>query len=166
MQEPENSEGWRMLGMSHAENDEDRKAIICLERAVDNDPYNLQALMGLVVSYVNELDSQKALRNLKVWIENNPKYSGLELKLDEYSDGSLMDEVMQLMLQASEWDALDADVQVVLGVLYNVSRDYDAAIECFTKAIDQRPDDYTLWNKLGATKANSSRSEVAHFFFF
>ena len=39
------SEVWRMLGEAHAENDEDRVAIACLEKAVDIDPYNLDALL-------------------------------------------------------------------------------------------------------------------------
>lgn len=48
---------------------------------------------ALGTSYVNELDSQKALHNLKAWVQHNPKYSGLEIAVDEYSDGTLMDEV-------------------------------------------------------------------------
>ena len=44
LKEKEHSEAWRMLGMCHAENDEDKKAILCLERAVEEDPYNLDAL--------------------------------------------------------------------------------------------------------------------------
>ena len=34
-----------MLGQAHAEQDEDRKAIVCLEKAVEIDPYNLDALL-------------------------------------------------------------------------------------------------------------------------
>ena len=52
-------------------------------------------------------------------------------------------------------------MQVVLGVLYNVSRDYDAAAECFRIACAERAEDYSLWNKLGATQANGSMSEAA-----
>ncbi|CAM9102957.1 unnamed protein product [Pylaiella littoralis] len=158
---PENSQAWFMLGQSHAENDQDRLAISCLERAVEMDPYSLDALLALGTSYVNELDSQKALHNLKAWVEHNPKYSGLEIAVDEYSDGTLMDEVMQLMLQAQRWDAADADAHVVLGVLYNVSRDYDSAAEAFRRAIEARPNDHSLWNKLGATLANNRQSEDA-----
>ena len=80
---------------------------------------------------------------------------------DAYSDGTLMDEVMQLMLSAMKVDPADADVQIVLGVLYNVSRDYDSAVAAFRQALNSRPDDYSLWNKLGATQANGSRSEQA-----
>lgn len=39
------SQAWFMLGQSHAENDQDRLAISCLERAVEMDPYSLDALL-------------------------------------------------------------------------------------------------------------------------
>ena len=42
----------------------------------------------------------------------------------------------------------DPDVQVVLGVLYNVSHDYDSAAVAFRKAITECPDDYSIWNKV------------------
>lgn len=160
-QHPENSDAWRMLGECHAENDEDKSAIVCLERAVEEDPYNLSALLALGVSNVNELNPQGALKTLKAWVQHNPKFHGLEIRVDEYSDGSLMDEVMQLMLQARAHDPSDSDVQVVLGVLYNVSKDYDAAVSSFKTATSERPDEYALWNKIGATLANSSRSSEA-----
>ncbi len=38
-------QAWFMLGQSHAENDQDRLAISCLERAVEMDPYSLDALL-------------------------------------------------------------------------------------------------------------------------
>lgn len=158
---PEHSEAWRMLGVCHAESDEDRRAIVCLEKAVEQDPYNLEASLALGVSYVNELDHEKALKNLQAWVKHNPKFAGLKFEADAYSDGTLMDEVMQLMLKAQDWDSGDPEVKVVLGVLYNVSRDYDSAIASFAAALDARPDDYSLWNKLGATRANSTRSKEA-----
>ncbi|KDO20672.1 hypothetical protein SPRG_13424 [Saprolegnia parasitica CBS 223.65] len=160
---PDHSEAWRMLGECHAENDEDKKAITCLNRAVEEDPYNLHALLALGVSNVNELNSHGALETLQAWVQHNPKFHGLQVHVSEdmYGDGSLMDQVMQLMLQAQSHDPLDSDVQVVLGVLYNVSKDYDAAVRCFRLAASARPDEYALWNKLGATLANSSRSSEA-----
>jgi hypothetical protein len=42
---------------------------------------------------------------------------------------------------------------------YNVSKNYDHAINAFKKALERRSDDYALWNKLGATQANSNRNE-------
>lgn len=162
-EEPSHSEAWRMLGLVHQENDEDKKAILCLERAVEHDAYNLDALLALGVSYVNEIDYVNALKNLKAWVVNNPAFVGLEVQQDDYSDGSMMDEVVQLMLKAAEWAPKDPGVHEVLGVLFNVTRDFSSASAAFRKAVDARPDDYTLWNKCGATLANAtpSRSEEA-----
>lgn len=55
----------------------------------------------------------------------------------------------------------DADVHVVLGVLYNLTREFDRAIEAFQTALKLKPQDYSLWNKLGATQANSVHSADA-----
>jgi peroxin-5 len=159
--EPNHADAWRMLGKTHQEHDEDRKAIACLERAVEHDAYHLDALLELGVSYVNELNQERALKNLMAWVVNNPNFQGLEVKQDEYSDGSLMDDVMQLMLEAQKWAPHDPDVQEVLGVLYNVSRDYASATKAFRSALEQKPEDYSLWNKLGATLANGSLSQEA-----
>ena len=55
----------------------------------------------------------------------------------------------------------NADLHAVLGVLYNLSRDYPAAVGAFEAALQLRPTDYSLWNKLGATQANSMECSKA-----
>lgn len=75
-----------------------------------------------------------------------------------------MRDVERLLLRALDYDRTAdsaAEVWEALGVVYNVSRDYDAAVDAFQRAIDVRPNDYQLRNKLGATLANGNRSDEA-----
>lgn len=167
---PDNAIAWRMLGKCHAENDMDPEAIKCLEAAVDRDPYSPESLLALGVSYVNELKYERALENMKAWFTHNPKYAGMELRTDIYGvtdntsrpNETAFEEVKLLLLSALEFDASDADdVHEALGVIYNVIKDYDAAATSLRKALEVRPDDHQLWNKLGATLANGSQSDQA-----
>jgi peroxin-5 len=183
--DPEHADAWRMLGKCHTENDADQKAIICWLKSLERDPYSSETLLALVVAYVNELDWEKAVETLKQWVGNHPLYAGMDnLKSEEdlYGssdiDGELeggtrgldhstlveMRDVERLLLSALDYNKDDdaaADVYEALGVVYNVSRDYDAAVDSFKRALLVRPDDYQLRNKLGATLANSNRSDEA-----
>ena len=119
----DDSRAWRMLGECHAENDQDREAIICLEEAVDRDPYATDALLALAVCHVNELNHQRALENLKAWITHNPNYAGMETAEDLYGASNIhgeakaFDEVQRLLLQALEYDPNNAsEILQTLGV--------------------------------------------------
>lgn len=144
----EAADSWRMLGVCHSELDNDKVAIECFKRAVEIDPYNLEALRDLGTSYVNELNSIRALETLRAWITHNPRFIGLEIKADAYSDGSLMEEVLHMMMEADAYAPDDAEVLTVLGVLCNVSMDFEYATDCFERALSMRPEDYTLMNKV------------------
>ena len=184
----DNATAWCMLGKCHAENDMDALAIQCLEEAVHRDPYSMESLLALGVSYVNELNHVSALQNLKEWILHNPKFANLDVNGsdDMYAPSTTatsttsnnnnntdaaFDEVQRLLLSALDFQMLHnrndhnttASVLEALGVVYNVSRDYDAAIDVLQQSCALRPQDYQLWNKLGATLANSGtdRSEEA-----
>lgn len=167
-----NAKAWYLLGKCHAEQDEDSKAIACLERSVEMDPYSPPALLALGVSHVNELNHGRALLYLQNWMTHNPKYAGLDIPdatNDLYGDSSTtkketaFEEAQRLLLTAMEHDPTDAQVHEALGVVYNVSRDYDAAISSFQKALElsSSQQSYSLWNKLGATLANANRSDEA-----
>jgi peroxin-5 len=184
----DHAQAWLMLGRCHAEQDMDREAILCLEQSVEVDPYHVPSRLALGVSYVNELDHDKALAQLKAWVTHHPQLSSLTTTTttvltpptaDIYGDGSStqspFEEVQQLLLHALE-NSINAatgggqadhntlaDIYTALGVVYNVSRDYDAAIASFRAALSHRPanDDYQLYNKLGATMANHNLSDEA-----
>jgi peroxin-5 len=160
----DHSKAWYYLGKCHAENDQDVQAIACLERSVERDPFSPSTLLALGVSHVNELNHTKALQNLKEWITHNPEYAGLSVENDLYGaakgESSELEQVQGLLLRALEHEPTP-EVHEALGVVYNVSRDYDAAVASFRRALESRPQDYSLWNKLGATLANSNASSEA-----
>ncbi|CAI5470552.1 unnamed protein product [Closterium sp. Yama58-4] len=154
-----NAEAWRLLGVSHAENDDDRQAIAAMTRARDADPTNLDVLLALGVSHTNELEQAEALYHLRSWLQNHSKYKSLVPPSGPASMSH--SDVVQLYTEATRMAPEDADLQVVLGVLFNLSHEYDRAKAAFRRALALRPSDYSLWNKLGATQANSAQSAEA-----
>jgi peroxin-5 len=53
LKNPDNAEGWRLLGVTHAENDDDQQAIAAMMRAQEANPTNLEVLLALGVSHTN-----------------------------------------------------------------------------------------------------------------
>ncbi|XP_043097762.1 PEX5-related protein isoform X5 [Puntigrus tetrazona] len=177
LQDPQDSEAWLVLGTTQAENENEQAAIVSLQRCLELHPNNLQALMALAVSLTNTGMRQEACEALLSWIRHNPKYKQL-LKSRTHlqaSPGSrrpsypsamgcpLLPEVKELFLEAAQHnsDTIDPDLQTGLGVLYNLSSEFNKAVEAFNAALSVRPEDYLLWNRLGATLANGDRSEEA-----
>ena len=136
--DPQHVQAWTMLGSAQAQNEKELPAIRALEQALKIDPGNLDALMGLAVSYTNE----------------------------GYRVTELFIQAAQLSPSGAQ---MDPDVQVGLGVLFYCAEEYDKAVDCFSAALastesgstNQREQLHLLWNRLGATLANSGRSEEA-----
>uniref|UniRef100_A0AAR2LDR6 PEX5-related protein n=1 Tax=Pygocentrus nattereri TaxID=42514 RepID=A0AAR2LDR6_PYGNA len=177
LQDPQDSEAWQVLGTTQAENENEQAAIVSLQRCLELHPNNLQALMALAVSLTNTGMKQDACEALLGWLKHNPKYKHL-LKTRSHLQGSpgsrrlsctlpmpcsLLPEVKELFLEAAgqNSDIIDPDLQTGLGVLYNLSSEFNKAVEAFNAALSVRPEDYLLWNRLGATLANGDRSEEA-----
>ncbi|OQO06202.1 hypothetical protein B0A48_08790 [Cryoendolithus antarcticus] len=174
------TEAWVALGQAQAQNEKESPAIRALEQALKLDPDNLDALMGLAVSYTNESFDSLAYRSLEHWVLT--KYPSLatnapnptaEEELGFTDRHALHKRVTNLFLQAAQLhpagEDVDVDVQVGLGVLFYGSEDYDKAVDCFGAALNsaqhgsmkQEGSEHLLWNRLGATLANSNRSEEA-----
>lgn len=170
---------WTALGQAQAQNEKETPAIRALEQALKLDPNNLEALMGLAVSYTNEGYDSTAYRTLERWVAT--KYpslitSPLSSQEDEigFTDRhALHEKVTDLFIEAAQLsptgEQMDPDVQVGLGVLFYGAEEYEKAVDCFGAALASTEQGSTnrdtelhlLWNRLGATLANSGRSEEA-----
>jgi peroxin-5 len=154
-----NSDAWMRLGKVQAENEKELPAIAALQRAVQEDPQNLEALMSLAVSYTNEGQTNEAFATMERWFKTKHP----EIPIPSLSKGQDMhDRLSKAFLQAVMKDPqhVDSNLQIALGLLYYNQMDYDKTIDCFTAALSTRPDDYLLWNRLGATLSNYGKSMV------
>ncbi|KAL9021903.1 MAG: hypothetical protein Q9185_000917 [Variospora sp. 1 TL-2023] len=177
--DPQHLLAWVALGNAQAQNEKETPAIRALEQAIHIDPNHLPALMGLAISYTNEGYDSTAYRTLERWL--SIKYPSV-LPPDEisapqemgFTDRHLLHEkVTDCFIRAAQLspqgEHMDPDVQVGLGVLFYGAEEYAKAVDCFEAALasseqghsNHRDQAHLLWNRLGATLANSGRSEEA-----
>ncbi|KAJ5511112.1 Peroxisomal targeting signal 1 receptor [Penicillium expansum] len=157
--DPQHVHAWTMLGSAQAQNEKELPAIRALEQALKVDPGNLDALMGLAVSYTNEGYDSTAYRTLERWLSH--KYPTIIDPKENYSS--------KQPSSPPSGAQMDPDVQVGLGVLFYCAEEYEKAVDCFSAALastesgstNQQEQLHLLWNRLGATLANSGRSEEA-----
>ncbi len=174
-QVPGREDAWRVLGTTQAENEKDQLAIRALNRARELNPKDLAVHLALSVSHTNESNHTQALHALKGWLLANPQYEQLgsiamdqtDVGPDEFSREFLFispsehRDCCTLFNAAREINSQDAELHVCLGILKNLSHEFDDAAQHFHDALQFRQDDPKLWNKLGATLANGNRSKEA-----
>lgn len=177
--DPQHVQAWCQLGSAQAQNEKESPAIRALEQALKLDTSNLSALMGLAISYTNEGYDSTAYRTLERWLATKyPHVVSLDNLTPEgemgFTDRHILhDKVTDLFIRAAQLspdgEHMDPDVQVGLGVLFYGDEEYSKAVDCFEAALASTESGTTnephqahlLWNRLGATLANSGRSEEA-----
>lgn len=112
----------------------------------------MKALMALAISFTNESLQNQALKMLVKWMKCNLKYSSLipptmiteENGQTSEASSSLIDrfdleETQLLFLRAVQQNAaanmVDHEIQEALGVLFNLSSEFDKAADCFQSAL-------------------------------
>ncbi|KAJ1656290.1 hypothetical protein IWQ61_004115 [Dispira simplex] len=171
--DPQDAQAWYKLGVRQQENEQDIQAIASLRKALEVDPLLYNAWIDLAVSYTNENCRPNAYEALESWISHHPKYKNLRSSTTASRETNVVTDPQQLhrrvedlFLQAARLNtevdhAVDADVQIALGVLFHSTEDYEKATDCFQTALTLRPEEYMLWNKLGATLANARQPQKA-----
>ncbi|GAA5888768.1 hypothetical protein JCM5296_000098 [Sporobolomyces johnsonii] len=171
------AEAWKAAGETWAADEREVKGIRALEKAVAcGGPDGVAAWMSLAVAYVNEGQELRALATLEKWLSLSypsialppPPTTAMRTPWDASN------RVIDLFLaaaqagpqsraegQTDERGVVDPDVQVGLGVLFYSNSDYERAKDCFEAALSVRPNDFLLWNRLGATLANGGLPEEA-----
>ncbi|KAF5370608.1 hypothetical protein D9758_001919 [Tetrapyrgos nigripes] len=166
-----NANAWFELGVKQQEAEREHKALQALQRAVELDPTHLSAWLALAVSYTNDGQRLGTYEAVREWVMGNDKYkAAVGDYLAKYptreglSNAGKFNHLAQCLLhivQHSGLDDLDADVQIALAVLFNANEEYDKAQDCFRAALSIRPDDWLLYNRVGATMANSGHANDA-----
>ncbi|XP_055311031.1 peroxisomal targeting signal 1 receptor isoform X2 [Sitodiplosis mosellana] len=172
-QDENNAEIWELLGTSQAENEKDPNAIAALNKSLELNPQNRNVMMDLAISYTNESLQTQALRMLIDWLRSNEKYQNLvPAHFSKNSEGMIASslingpeliDVQDLFIQAVRQspNEIDAEIQEALGVLFNLSSDYEKAADCFRASLQVKPNNAKVWNRLGASLANGNQSIAA-----
>ncbi|THV02434.1 TPR-like protein [Dendrothele bispora CBS 962.96] len=166
-----NAVTWFELGVKQQEAEREHKALQALQRAVDLNPSHLPAWLALAVSYTNNGQRQGTYNAVREWVLRNEQHKAT---VNEYltrnpekegvSDAEKFDHLAQCLISIVQQDAfgdIDADVQIALAVLFNANEDYEKSQDCFKAALSVRPDDWLLYNRVGATMANSGSADQA-----
>ncbi|KAG9302031.1 hypothetical protein G9A89_021075 [Geosiphon pyriformis] len=161
----QNASAWYQLGIRQQENEQETQAILALRKAVSVDPTLSDAWLALAVSYSNKDLLAHLYDALESWVKTHDRY--FQLLVQERSESNLSSRhrlLTNALLEAAISNPgknLDPDVQIGLGVLFNVGKEYHKAADCFQAALTMRPNDFLLWNKLGATLVNAGEYEKA-----
>lgn len=171
---------WRPLGETQAADEKETLAIRAFEKAVElGEPLDAQkAWLALAISYVNEGQELRALATLEKWLQDTYPAAIMSVQRppDTTNPWDRHSRVVDMFLAAAragptgrtgtgsydvQKQPVDADVQVGLGVLFYANSEYERAKDCFEAALGVNPDDFLLWNRLGATLANGGSPETA-----
>ncbi|CAI4055821.1 hypothetical protein N7582_000436 [Saccharomyces uvarum] len=167
---PDHVDAWLRLGLVQTQNEKELNGISALEECLKLDPNNLEAMKTLAISYINEGYDMSAFTMLDKWAET--KYPEIWSNIKQQDERTQKERgsthidmnarvTKQYLQLANSLSSADPEVQLCLGLLFYTKDDFDKTIDCFESALKVNPNDELMWNRLGASLANSNRSEEA-----
>ncbi|KAG6898163.1 hypothetical protein C0992_004150 [Termitomyces sp. T32_za158] len=166
-----NAAAWYELGVKQQENEREQKAFQALQRSLELDPSHLPTWLALGVSNTNESNRIGTFDAINEWVSRNSRYEevvqGFRAQNPLSADASLamryahLIDTLIAMVRSNTSGVVDADTQIALAILLNTNEEYGKAHDCFLSALAVRPEDWLLYNRVGATMANSGRAEDA-----
>ncbi|POW08595.1 hypothetical protein PSHT_09510 [Puccinia striiformis] len=151
------ADAWRMLGETQAANEKEQLAIKAFQRAVGcRDGNGQSAWMSLAICWVNEGQEMRALAILERWLMDTYPAISAQFTATQKGDSS----------SNNPWNRHETVVEKFLqaaraGPEVRDGAEYERARDCFEAALGVNPEDFLLWNRLGATLANGGKSEDA-----
>lgn len=169
-EKPDHVDAWLRLGLVQTQNEKELNGISALEECLKLDPKNLEAMKTLAISYINEGYDMSAFTMLDKWAET--KYPEIWSRIKQQDDKFQKEKgfthidmnahiTKQFLQLANNLSTIDPEIQLCLGLLFYTKDDFDKTIDCFESALRVNPNDELMWNRLGASLANSNRSEEA-----
>ncbi|KAG6920305.1 hypothetical protein DXG01_005074 [Tephrocybe rancida] len=162
---------WFDLGVKQQENEREQKAFQALHRALELDPSHLPTWLALGVSNTNESNRIGTYDAINEWVTRNERYAAavqefraqnpLEAEAPLALRYTHLINTLIVMARSDTNGTVDAETQIELAILLNTNEEYQKAQDCFLSALAVRPDDWLLYNRVGATMANSGRAEDA-----
>lgn len=129
LRDPENAQAWFDLGVKQQANEREDKAIQALRRATELDSSLLAAWLELAVSYTNEGHRSHAYDAIEDWVNRKEIYADAvrrwrESYVDSRTRADRAQDLISCLIEMARsvpGGAIDADVQIALGVLLTTS---------------------------------------------
>ncbi|SDU16975.1 tetratricopeptide repeat protein [Desulfobacula phenolica] len=134
----------------HIQDKNFQKAIISLEKALDQDPDSFILAQDLIWLYLRQNDNDKALELSEKLVLKNPDNVDALLLLVQLKKNSLDEKkLVEILNQVIELDPKNREIFLHLGKIYMEKENYTEALILFKKMVTQFPDYYVARFYLG-----------------
>lgn len=152
-QDKQCGEAWYYLGLCHQQSENEPQAISAFNKVEENDMCYPSTLLGLAASYLNEYKHPTSTDCLAKWLRVS--HPGALTKGDVPVNAVTLRNTYSSLPRTPN---NDIEVHTALGIIACLLDEPHVGAQHFGDAVRKSPQDFMLWNRLGATLANSDRS--------